>query len=123
MSEEISVPELSEEKKAEFAKVLNARRGPNVKFSHVENVKGKEEERDENTEVKPPTDLMRKLAIISERKRQSAAQQEVVQEVASSPCIYTLGAVAFAVAIAVYFGHKAWKAYGYVPEELADLSQ
>src|SRR6188768_385991 len=110
MSEEISVPELSEAKKAEFAKVLNARKGKAAVQPPVE-YKGKEEE----VELKAPTDLMRKLAILSERKRAQAPHQVHVEMEPTSPSVFTMGAVVAAVAIAVYFGHKAWKAYGVVP--------
>jgi len=121
MSEEISLPPMSEEQKKKMQMSLQARVEKAVSFTEQRS-KGKEPEHEE----KPPSDLMRKLAAHAAKNAYSSAGSSMKktgeeEEVASSPSPCLLVAAAFlgAVGIAVYFGHKYWKTYGVTPEELA----
>src|SRR4051812_7198724 len=115
MSEEISVPEISQEQKAKFQEALQTR----VKTVRLPLVhKGKEPE--DEAEPKPESDLMRKLRLHAEKSYVAVQQNPQTQEEKNvSPCMLTAGAILAAVGIAVYFGHKYWKQYGITHEDLS----
>jgi outer membrane biosynthesis protein TonB len=117
MSEEINVPEMSQEQKVKFQEVLQTKVNRHTIKVPV-SVKGKEPEEEETP--KPESELMRKLRLHAEKAYAAhpTAVGPTQEEQNASPCVLTAAAILAAVGIAVYFGHKYWKSYGVLPEEL-----